>query len=163
MDKVETYRILIDITKKTGQGLTGIVKIKNPEVGIYLEELIQEGLIKACHTGGSLGTRESNIFYMPIKGYNVWEDEPENSNSIHKGFYLNHVRFHLGILPEVQSGKFDVTEEMLRSNQKWMENYNKWLEKNHEELEIMKTLDDNYHNVLNNDNVDCLDFNDLLK
>lgn len=76
MTKEEFYKSAIELHKKCGQGISGIVKLgTEPRIARYLDELIEEGLMKACDTGGSIGHPESNIFYMPTKGYNVWEDE----------------------------------------------------------------------------------------
>ena len=61
--KSEIYKSIIDIQKQSGQGLSGIVKIKSSEYAQYLDEFIQEGLIEACHTGGSIGHPETNIFF----------------------------------------------------------------------------------------------------
>lgn len=58
--KSEVYKSLIRIQKESGQGLSGIVKIKSLEYTKHLDTLIQEGLVKACHTGGSIGHPESN-------------------------------------------------------------------------------------------------------
>ena len=77
MTKSELYETIIDGQRRHGQGLSGIVRAlgENAEtIGEYLDELIEEGLIKRCETGGSLGHPESNRFYMPTTGYNVWED-----------------------------------------------------------------------------------------
>src|ERR1035437_7876038 len=102
MTKQEFYKEVISVQKKTGQGLSGIVKVMGTDSGKftqYLDEFIEEGLIKACDTGGSLRHPESNIFYMPSKGYNVWEDDgTDDEYQRHKGRYLTFVRLYLGAL-----------------------------------------------------------------
>ena len=143
--KAEVYKMVIDMQTKSGQGCSGIVKLGNePMVGPYLDELIEEGLIKACDTGGSIGHPESNIFYMPTKGYNVWEDEDPNQYSRHKGRNLSLVRLYLDILPEEQQNKFDLTRTVMLRDPEWMKKYTEWLEINKEELEIMVNLDNFY-------------------
>jgi len=77
MNKAEVYKVIIDTQRKTGQGLSGIVRVMGVNAGSffnYINELIEEGLVKCCDTGGSLGHPESNKFYVPTKGYNVWGD-----------------------------------------------------------------------------------------
>ncbi len=84
MTKAEVYSGLIDIQKKTGQGLSGIVTVMGETAHLfrkYLDELIEEGLVECYDSGGSLGHPESNRWYMPTKGYNVWKDGIENENS----------------------------------------------------------------------------------
>lgn len=158
MTKSEFYKSLIEIQKQTGQGLSGIVRIKSAEVGEYLDELIEEGLVKCCNTGGSLGHPETNNFYIPTKGYNVWEDDGvDGEYQRHKGRYLHFVRFYLGIykqedtpLPKKNSDEynnrmlFDPTMFDMLRNPEVMEEYSKWLKRNHKQLEIMLNLDDVY-------------------
>jgi hypothetical protein len=127
MNKSEFYKSIIDIHKKTGQGLSGIVKIKSKEFATYLDEFIDEGLIEACHSGTSIGHPESNIFYMPTKGYNVWNDNPKN---------LSFVRLYLGQKDEYTS--------IILSNPDLVKNYSEWLAKNQLTLEEMKNLSDFY-------------------
>lgn len=156
MTKAEVYKMVIDMQRKSGQGCSGIVKLGNdPSVAGHLDDLVEEGLIKACHTGGSLGHPETNIFYMPTKGYNVWEDD-DGEYSRHKGKYLRFVRFYLGVYDfRVANETGDEQEDLKR---KWlnptmfdyirdpdlMKSYAEWLERNKEELEIMINLSDFY-------------------
>lgn len=151
MTKEEFYKSSIELHKKCGQGVSGIVKLGNePRIARYLDELIEEGLMKACDTGGSLGHRESNIFYMPTKGYNVWEDD---DGGRYKGKYLTFVRLYLGCLddePEEGLDKKDIKRfinptamDLLRDSDT-MKLYSEWLERNEAELEEMINLDDFY-------------------
>ena len=134
--KEEFYKSFIDIQKKCGQGLSGIVRaMGGADIERWMVELMDEGLMKACDTGGSLGHSESNIFYMPTKGYNVWEDEDPKEYSRLKGRYLTHVRFYLGIAER---------QAELSRDKEFMEEYFKWLKRNEKELEIMINLDDFY-------------------
>ena len=121
-------------------------------VNIFNSSLIEEGLMKACDTGGSIGHPESNIFYMPTKGYNVWEDEgTDGQYSRHKGRYLQFVRFYLGALAEEHGeGDSDIKKwinptmmDVIR-NVESMKMYSEWLERNEKALEEMINLDDFY-------------------
>jgi len=157
--KQEVYSSIIDIQKKTGQGLSGIVKIKSADYSRYIDELIEEGLVKACDTGGSIGHPESNIFYVPTKGYNVWEDNGgEGIVGIRQGpgKYLHFVRLYVGGLKFEDRKKLKDEQEELKHkfmnptiydylrDPNQMKLYAAWLERNHEELEIMMNLDDYY-------------------
>lgn len=158
-NKQEVYASVIETQKRTGQGLSGIIKIKSKDFSTYLDELIEEGLVIACHTGKSMGHPESNIFYLPSKGYNVWEDD-EGDGIIGirqgKGKYLHFVRLYLGTLKMKDRKKLaDEQEEMkhkymtptiydyLRDPEQ-MKLYASWLDRNHEQLEIMMNLDNYY-------------------
>lgn len=153
MTKEEFYKDIISVQKKTGQGLSGIVKVMGAEstkISRYLDEFIEEGLVKACDTGGSIGHPESNIFYMPTKGYNVWEDEgTDGVYSRHKGRYLHFVRLYVGMLDK--DPKEDKEHKWLNPSMidylrdvKAMGEYSKWLKRNQKALEEMLGLDDFY-------------------
>lgn len=137
MTKPEFYANLIRLHKTTGQGLTGIVKINSAEISGYIDELIQEGLIKANHTGGSLGHPESNIFYTPTKGYNVWEGTNHTGN-------LLFVRIYLGIIPFEAEGPLQPGLLHWLRDIDAMGKYTKWLETNTQSLQEMLALDDFY-------------------
>ncbi len=155
--KEEFYKSFIDIQKQGGQGLSGIVRITGASANInrWLDELIDEGLVKACDTGGSLGHPESNIFYMPTKGYNVWEDEDPDNYSRHKGRYLHFVRFYLGAMKAEHDDTLSDKDAQLKRainpafydcvrNVEFIKEYAKWLAKNEKALEVMMNLDDFY-------------------
>lgn len=151
--KAEVYSGLIDIQKNTGQGLSGLVKVMGETAHLfrkYLDELIEEGLVECYDGGGSLGHPESNRWYMPTKGYNVWKDGIENGNG--DTSYLTHVRFYLGQIdhdeePENRENLakwLNPSAQILIQNSEFMKSYSEWLERNSEELEIMKNLDNFY-------------------
>ena len=156
MTKEEFYKNFISLHKKCGQGMSGIVKIASMEYARYLDELIEEGLVKACDTGGSLGHPETNIFYMPTKGYNVFEDDGVDGVYVrHKGRYLDFVRFYLGALEGDPNKSLSKDDENLRKsinptmldvarNVDFMKSYTEWLERNEKELEVMLDIDDFY-------------------
>ncbi len=138
--KSEFYKSLIDIHKKCGQGLSGIVRVKSSLLGQYLDELIEEGLVKCCDTGGSLGHPESNRFYCPTKGYCVWDDEGDFSA-------LTCVRLYLNILDTESVSPIQPTITDVLRNPTFMETYSKWLSKNEKALKEMIELSDVYPGI----------------
>lgn len=150
MTKSEVYKSIVDITKKTGQGMSGILRVKGGDnVNRYLDQLINDGYVKACKTGGSIGHPESNIFYMPTKGYNVWEDDGDDGEDLRnkgKGRYLRFVRLYLGILPETEHHDENLkwlnpTASMFIRNAEQMKEYAKWLDINQDALKEMLELE----------------------
>lgn len=136
--KEEFYKSFIEVQLKCGQGLSGIVRVMGgANIDRWTDELIEEGLMKACDTGGSIGHPESNIFYMPTKGYNVWEDEDPKEYSRHKGRYLSCVRYYLDCLEEGEKERYTRDVD-------FMKEYAKWLERNEKALDIMLKLDTFY-------------------
>ncbi len=149
--KSEVYKSLIKVQKESGQGLSGIVKIKSQEYNHYLDELIQEGLVKACHTGGTIGHPESNIFYMPTKGYNVWEDEgTDGEYSRHKGRYLHFVRLYLGAMDLKSDNPLSPGILSYLQYPEAMKEYSDWLSRNDKALKEMLELDDFYNGIEEN-------------
>ena len=145
--KSEVYKNLINIQKESGQGLSGIVKVADTSnlYSKYLDELIQEGLVKACHTGGSIGHYESNVFYMPTSGYNVWEDDgTDGSYSRHKGRYLQFVRLYLGLVDMESRGPLEPGLLTYLQDPDTMKDYSEWLSRNSEQLKIMTNLSNVY-------------------
>lgn len=132
--KEEFYTKLIQIQKECGQGLSGIIKVFGPlEYTRYLDEFIEEGLVVANDTDGSIWHPENNIFYTPIHGYNVWNEE-------YPMMCLTFVRKYLNIPDE-----FD---EDNSCDDEFMAKYNSWLEINKEQLEIMSNLEESYEKAL---------------
>jgi len=145
--KSEVYKNLINIQKDSGQGLSGIVKVGDASnlYSKYIDELIQEGLVKACHTGGSIGHYESNVFYMPTSGYNVWEDEgTDEYYSRHKGRYLQFVRLYLGLVNMESRGPLEPGLLTYLQDPDTMKDYSEWLSRNSEQLKIMTNLSNVY-------------------
>lgn len=140
MNKSEIYTAIVEIQKQTGQGTSGIVAEVAPnriEFVRYLDELIDEGLVKACHTGNTIGSRGSNIFYVPTKGYCVWDDK-------NTPMALEFVRFYLGLLHYETKNKWEMTEKMFVTDPTILEKYLTWLNMNKLALEIMLALDPFY-------------------
>lgn len=141
--KSEFYKSFIQIQKLSGQGTSGIVKVQGgPIIEEYLDELIEEGLCIKMNTGGSLGHNESNIFYLPSKGYNVWADENPMTS-------LECVRFYIRNKPD-QPYKGDpfigITEDSFKEGGILYDFYNEWLKRNQESLDEMLSLSDEYPN-----------------
>jgi hypothetical protein len=145
--KSEVYKNLINIQKESGQGLSGIVKVADTSnlYSKYLDELIQEGLVKSCHTGGSLGHYESNVYYMPTSGYNVWEDDGiDEYYSHHKGRYLQFVRLYLGLVNMESRGPLEPGLLTYLQDPDTMKDYSEWLSRNSEQLKVMTNLSSVY-------------------
>lgn len=141
--KEEFYKAFIETQKLTGQGTSGIVKVAGgPTIAKILDDLIEEGLCVAEDTGGSLGHPESNIFYMPSKGYNVWKEE--NSMAA-----LECVRYYIA---KQRGEKYEgdrflkIDESSFEEGGPFYEFYNSWLERNRDELDVMMNLSDVYPN-----------------
>jgi hypothetical protein len=142
--KSEFYKSLIDIHKKCGQGLSGIVRVKSDLFSKYLDELIEEGLVKCCDTGGSIGHPESNRFYCPTKGYCVWDEDIEYESSYMNFSALTCVRLYLNILDTESVSPIQPTITDVLRNPNFMETYSKWLSKNEKDLKEMIELSDVY-------------------
>lgn len=139
MNKSEFYASIIKIHKESGQGISGLVTM-NSDYAQYMEEFVEEKLLVCCETGGSLGTPESNRFYMPSKGYNVFQDDFDlGHNRNYNIMNLTFVRIYLGFEWDKKNSKTECIQDV-----ELMKKYAQWLEKNKEELIIMQNLDDFY-------------------
>ena len=155
--KEEFYKNFIGMQKLSGQGTSGIVKVQGgPVIEEYLNELIKEELVIMMDTGGSLGHPESNRFYLPSKGYNVWQEENtmaslecvryylaklENPNKPYKGdpFLRLSNRFFSGKLL-----RLGINDESFEQGGYLSEFYIEWLKRNKESLDEMMNLSDVY-------------------
>jgi hypothetical protein len=151
--KAEVYKTVIDIQKSSGQGLTGIVRVMGENshyFNMYLDELIEEGLVECYENSSTMGHPESNRWYMPSKGYNLWEDGMKNEGN--ENAYLTYVRFYLGQIdldeePEDRENLakwLKPSAQLLIQNPDFIKGYSKWLKRNKEQLDIMTNLDDFY-------------------
>lgn len=141
MTKKEFYKAFIETQKKTGQGTSGIIKVAGGDtIAKHLDEMIAEGLCVAMDTGGSLGHPESNIFYLPAKGYNVWKEENSMAS-------LECVRYFLAEDKENYKGdpfigidrsSFEDEDGMLHDF------YKDWLSRNQADLDDMLSLSEEY-------------------
>lgn len=141
--KEEFYKNFISMQKLSGQGTPGIIKIQGgPVIEEYLEEFIEEGLVIMMDTGGSLGHPESNCFYLPSKGYNVWAEENKMAS-------LECVRYYLA-KKEDPEGSYEgdkflgITDKDFEQDGSLHEFYEAWLLRNQEALDEMLSLSDVY-------------------
>jgi len=140
MNKSEIYTAIVETQKLTGQGTSGIVAEVAPnriEFSRYIDELIDEGLVKACHTGTTIGSAGSNIFYVPTKGYCVWDDK-------NTPMALEFVRFYLGLLHYEPRNKWEMSEKMFVTDPTILNKYLTWLNRNKLDLEVMLSIDPFY-------------------
>ena len=128
MRKEEFYNIVVDIYKKTGQGLAGFVTLKTGREA--LDELVAEGKLK---------TYVNHYSYLPddewicLTGVYCAEEDMQNG----EGRALTFIRRYLNIPND--SGIEKKIQEYLDANPKEKEkldnDYNTWLNKNKELLE----------------------------
>ena len=141
--KEEFYKDFIGMQKLSGQGSSGIIKVQGgPVICEYIDEFIKEGLAVMMDTGGSLGHPESNRFYLPSKGYNVWQEENSMAS-------LECVRYYLAKLkdpnkPYKGDPFMGITGESFEEGGYLYQFYNEWLERNKESLDEMMNLSDVY-------------------
>ena len=141
--KEEFYKNFIGMQKLSGQGTPGIIKIQGgPVIEEYLNEFIEEGLVIMMDTGGSLGHPESNRFYIPSKGYNVWAEDNSMTS-------LECVRYYLAKLedpnkPYEGDPFLGISDENFQEGGNLYEFYTEWLQRNQESLDEMLSLSDVY-------------------
>ena len=139
--KEEFYKSFIKMQKLSGQGTSGIVKVAGgPEITQYLNKFIEEGLCIAEDTGGSLGHPESNIFYMPSKGYNVWKEKNNMAA-------LECVRYYLANINGTEykgDPFFGITADEFKEGGIIYDYYQDWLQRNAEALDEMLNLSEVY-------------------
>lgn len=138
--KSELYTAIIEMQQGSGQGMSGLVPAYMPNADIWMEELIQEGLVKEIHDGGSMGHPMSNKWYLPTEGYCVWEEE-------NKMLALSFVRFYLGLIEKEAESIVENSISDFTQNPEVLEKYLEWLNKNKSELEIMMNLSTIYSGV----------------
>ena len=130
MKKSELYSNIIDIQKKTGQGLTGIVGLRDIKVQKLLDELVAEGVIKLNIK--YYNHMPNDYWYSPATGYCVWDDEDRHA--------LSYVRIYVGA-KDILFGFKDID---IYRNADFMKRYSKWIKKHEDELKIMLDLNDVY-------------------
>jgi hypothetical protein len=141
--KEEFYKDFIGMQKLSGQGSSGIIKVQGgPVICEYIDEFIKEGLAVMMDTGGSLGHPESNRFYLPSKGYNVWQEENTLAS-------LECVRYYLAKLenpnkPYKGDPFLGINDESFEQGGYLSEFYTEWLKRNKESLDEMMNLSDVY-------------------
>lgn len=155
MTKSEFYRTFIRLQKQTGQGLGKLYATisTGPDaeaIRMYLDELVEEGLISCHDDGTTIGHPDSSKWYVPTSGYNVWTDWDHGSSFA--GGNLDLVRYYLGAIdldtePEGRENNakyLHPSAQVLTQHPGFMMRYAKWLEKNHEALEELKNLSEEY-------------------
>jgi hypothetical protein len=136
-NKDSLYAEIKRVMSKTGQGIPKwtIVKYENTS-GIKLEwfeELLKEGLLKS-HIDRYLAFGFDDEWYYPSQGYAYYEEEEEKQL-----WYLTFVRVYLGL--PTGDGNMEIPHpDFLNENGKYYNEYFEWLNKNKEQLEIMKNL-----------------------
>ena len=129
--KIELYNTIVDLVKSTGQGLPGIIADRSMIYEEFLDELIEDGLIKKVIT--KFKTLPDDTTYCLTSGYVVEEDNFDNSNFSHFSF----IRHYLGIENDIMPGiDISVGEMLDESESAWI----KW--KNNEHLSNMKSRED---------------------
>lgn len=131
MTKEEVYNLVINFQLKTGQGLSGITtavgNAESQSIKRHLETLIEEGLVVKSSSGASsIGHPSGSDWYMPSKGYNVWEDK--------RGLKaLEFIRLYLGISEEKGDAK-------CKRDDSFMIEYDEWIIENRQALQEMLEL-----------------------
>ena len=135
MTKSELYNKIVDVYKKTGQGLSWIVPEKSVEIRDLLSELIEDGLIKRITI--TYTRLPDDTWYCLTKGYCV---EEESSDGIISS-PLMYLRFYLGNEMVVNMGKIQLSSKECIKNPDFIEKYSTWLTKNTMKLEEMKNIE----------------------
>lgn len=127
--KQEFFDAIIDITRQTGQGLSGIVCTMEPLYQKFVDELLKDGLITKHERNYS--HIPDDVFYFPKGCYNYYTDAPEKKEML----YLSYVRVFLKI---EDLGLISRTNFM--KNKELMKGYPDWLLKNRQQLEALRDL-----------------------
>ena len=125
MNKQEFYNAVVEIYKKTGQGVPGFVRTRlDPSV---IDELISEGKLKIVETKYNYLPNDEWICLTNV--YCVEEEIKDMRVLSFMRVYLNIDDLGLGLkLNDVLS------------NENFMKEYNIWLEKNKEQLNKIEEL-----------------------
>lgn len=145
--KGELYTSIVEMHQRSGQGMSGLIPAYMPNVSTWMDELIQEGLIKEHDSGGTLGHPMSNRWYYPTQGYSVWDREKPMLE-------LSFVRFYLGLVGEEAESIVENSFSDFSRNPERLEMYLEWLKINKSELEVMLSISPFYKSELNSEIVD---------
>lgn len=127
MTKQELLNNIIEITKNTGQGLSGVVGKMNSEIQMLLDSLVKDGYITVHEQ--SFRTLPDDTWYMPKGCYNMWaENEPHR--------VLTFVRMYLG----ADDLGLGVQIKDLITDVEFITDYAQWLNKNFKALQKMQEL-----------------------
>lgn len=141
MTKIELLNCIIDMTRKTGQGLSTAIIGMKLDIKDHIDELLEEGKIVTHRSeyGGPGITHD--VWAMPANCYNVWADKEGERMA------LSYVRFYL----DSDDVGFGITRKMLLQNVDFISGYASWLKKNGKSLEDMvnlKNIEEIYSNVV---------------
>lgn len=150
MNKIELYNNLVDVYKKTGQGLPKFIEYKIGSEPI--EDLINDGLVKIV---------TQHFSYLPdsewiclTKGYCVEDDYINNDREA-----LTFMRIYVGMESLVDVGDLKITIFDAIRDLDLMKRYVSWFEKNKDKLAEISTiekLDDSSLPELSNDIVEYI-------
>lgn len=121
MEKQELLNNIIQITRETGQGLTGIVGKMKPDVQVLLDSLEKDGYITKHEI--HYNHLPDDCFYMPKGCYNLWKDDDQRA--------LFFVRLYLKQTDDLGA---NMTINDVITNIDFMSSYANWLQKNEKEL-----------------------------
>lgn len=129
MKKIDLYNGLVNLTKKTGQGLAPIIEMKIGSKAI--NSLISDGLVKRVSVRYS--TMPNEEWICLTRGYCVEEDF---RNEKWNGRALDFIRYYLskGVQPKKRKGGIDLEYMAWEGVEKYKELYNEWLEENLEKI-----------------------------
>jgi len=140
MTKSELYNKIIDIYKKSGQGLAGFVIDKLNSHNL-IDQLIDEGLLKkVVHTYSHLPT---DTWFCLTKGYCVEEDSLNYGKN--STFPYSCIRFYLGHEIVVEFGNTKMSLQDCIKDVTFIDKYYEWLKKNESKLKEMSGIQ--YMNV----------------
>jgi hypothetical protein len=124
MTKLEIYNAVIDLYKKTGQGLSGFVLTKG-DVREKVDQLVEDGLLKIVHQ--SYRHLPDDDWICLTKGYCVEDDYGHESE---RGNTLAFMRYYL----DIPQG-LGITKKQLEETPEFMTKYHLWLNTNREKIE----------------------------
>jgi hypothetical protein len=158
MNKVELYNKIVEVYKKTGQGVPSFIKFSIGQD--VINELVEDGLIKIV-------VQQFN--YLPddeklcvTKGYCVEDDYMNDKNSR----ALDYIRMYLNHDPVIDFGSaLKVTLKQAFSNVDLVKGYAVWLEKNKKALDEMENIQflDDTSLELNEELIDYIKTRDFYK
>lgn len=129
MNKNELYKIAVDLRRKTGQGLPGFIR-SNIDSQV-IDELIKDGKFKSITK--RMSYLPDDEFLCIVGGYCVEEDYINGDDFK----TLHFVRYYVGLGEETICNTEYTINDIV---EKYKEEYEKWLEKNKDDLELMLSM-----------------------
>ena len=150
MNKSELYNKIVDIYKKSGQGIPKFIETK---IGSdVIDQLVEDGLVKIVTQKFSYLPNSEDICLT--KGYCVEEDMSKGNHQS-----LTFMRMYMNVNPVVELGDIVLTLNDTIKDLELMKKYVIWLEKNKEKLEEIKDieyLDEKTEIGLSNESIEYL-------